>query len=130
MPTTNIIANLFTTLFNTEDRRKNNCIVIPTSKLAMEVLKTLKNEGYIGDFEHIDDKRGGKFKIQLLAKITKCGAITPRFKVKKNEYNTWEQQYLPAYNRGILLVTTNQGVMSHKEAVNKNIGGFLIGYVY
>jgi len=120
MPTTNIIANLFTTLFNTEDRRKNNCVVIPTSKLGMEVLKTLKNEGYIG----------GKFKIQLLAKITKCGAITPRFKVKKDEYNTWEQQFLPAYNRGILLVTTNQGVMSHKEAVNKNIGGFLIGYVY
>jgi len=90
----------------------------------------LKNEGYIGDFEHIEDKRGGKFKIQLLAKITKCGAITPRFKVKKDEYNTWEQQFLPAYNRGILLVTTNQGVMSHKEAVNKNIGGFLIGYVY
>jgi len=44
MPTNNIIANLFTTLFNTEDRRKNNCIVIPTSKLGMEVLKTLKNE--------------------------------------------------------------------------------------
>jgi len=130
MPTNNIIANLFTTLFNTEDRRKNNCVVIPTSKLGMEVLKTLKNEGYIGDFEHIDDKRGGKFKIQLLAKITKSGAITPRFKVKKDEYNTREQQFLPAYNRGILLVTTNQGVMSHKEAVNKNIGGFLIGYVY
>jgi len=130
MPTNNIIANLFTTLFNTEDRRKNNCVVIHTSKLGMEVLKTLKNDGYIGDFEHIDDKRGGKFKIHLLAKITKCGAITPRFKVKKDEYNTWEQQFLPAYNRGILLVTTNQGVMSHKEAINKNIGGFLIGYVY
>jgi len=130
MPTTNILANLFTTLFNTEDRRKNNCIVVPTSKLGMEVLKTLKNEGYIGEFEHVDDNRGGKYKIQLLAKITKCGAITPRFKVKKDEYNTWEQQFLPAYNRGILLVSTNQGVMSHKEAVNKNIGGFLIVYVY
>jgi len=67
MPTNYIIANLFTTLFNTEDRRKNNCVVVPTSKLGMEVLKTLKNEGYIGDFEHIDDKRGGKFKIKLLA---------------------------------------------------------------
>ena len=94
MPTNNIIANLFTTLFNTEDRRKSNCVVIPTSKLGMEVLKTLKNEGYIGDFEYTDDKRGGKFSIQLLAKITKCGAITPRFKVKKDEYNTWEQQFL------------------------------------
>ena len=130
MPTTNILANLFTTLFNTEDRRKNSCIVVPTSKLGSEVLKTLKNEGYIVEFEHIGDNRGGKFKIQLSAKITKCGTITPRFKVKKDEYNIWEQQFLPAYNRGMLLVTTNQGVMSHKEAANKGIGGFLIGYVY
>ena len=130
MPTTNILANLFTTLFNTEDRRKSNCVVLPTSKLGMEVLKTLKNEGYIGEFEHIDDKRGGKFTIQLLAKITKCGVISPRFKVKKDEYGVWEQQYLPSYDRGMLLVTTNQGVMSHKEAITKSIGGFLIGYVY
>ena len=130
MATTNILANLFTTLFNTEDRRKKSCIVVPTSKLAVEVLKTLKNEGYIEEFEHIDDNLGGKFQIQLSAKITKCGAITPRFKVKKDEYNIWEQQFLPAYNRGMLLVTTNQGVMSHKEAANKGIGGFLIGYVY
>ena len=130
MATNNILANLFTTLFNTEDRRKCNCVVVPPSKLGTEVLKTLKNEGYIGEFERIEDKRGGKFKINLLAKITKCSAITPRFKVKKNEYNTWEQQFLPSYNRGMLLVTTNQGVMSHKEAANKGIGGFLIGYVY
>ena len=130
MPTTNILANLFTTLFNTEDRRKDSCIVVPTSKLGIEVLNTLKKEGYIDDFEHIDDKRGGKFKIKLLAKISKCGAITPRFKVKKDEYGVWERQFLPSYDRGMLLVTTNQGVMSHKEAVDKNIGGFLIGYVY
>ena len=84
MPTNNILANLFTTLFNTEDRRKSNCVVMPTSKLGIEVLKTLKNEGYIGEFERVDDNRGGKFKIELIAKITKCGAITPRFKVKKD----------------------------------------------
>ena len=130
MPSNNILANLFTTLFNTEDRRKDNCIVVPTSKLGIEVLNTLKKEGYIAEFEHIDDKRGGKFKIKLIAKISKCGAITPRFKVKKDEYGVWERQFLPSYDRGMLLVTTNQGVMSHKEAVNKNIGGFLIGYVY
>jgi len=130
MPTNNILANLFTTLFNTEDRRKDSCIIVPTSKLAIEVLNTLKKEGYVDEFEHIDDKRGGKFKIKLLAKISKCGAITPRFKVKKDEYGVWERQFLPSYDRGMLLVTTNQGVMSHKEAVDKNIGGFLIGYVY
>ena len=130
MPATNILANLFTTLYNTEDRRNDSCIIFPTSKLAIEVLNTLKNNGYIKEFEHIDDNKGGKFVIQLLAKIEKCGAVTPRFKVKKDEYNYWEQRYLPSFNRGILLVTTNQGVMSHHEAVNKGIGGFLIGYVY
>ncbi|MCH7876758.1 MAG: 30S ribosomal protein S8 [Thaumarchaeota archaeon] len=130
MPATNILANLFVTLYNNETRRKNKCIVLPTSKIGVKVLQTLQKEGYVGEFEHINDNRGGKFKINLLAKITKCGAISPRFKVKKDEFNSWEQQYLPAYNRGMLLVTTNQGVMSHHEAVDKGIGGFLIGYVY
>ncbi len=130
MPATNVLANLFVTLYNSESRRKGECIVLPTSKLAAEVLKTLEKEGYIGKFEYTEDKRGGKFKIELLAKITKCGAITPRFKVKNTEYSSWEQQYLPSYTRGALLVTTNQGVMTHHDAVNKGIGGFLIGYVY
>ncbi|HET6517887.1 MAG TPA: 30S ribosomal protein S8 [Nitrosopumilaceae archaeon] len=130
MPATNVLANLFVTLYNNETRRKNECTVLPTSKLGVEVLKTLQKDGYIGEFEQVDDKRGGKFKIKLLAKITKCGAISPRFKVKRTEYQSWEQQYLPSYTRGMLLVTTNQGVMSHHEAANKGIGGFLIGYVY
>lgn len=130
MPTTNILANLFVTLYNSEARRKSDCVVIPISKLATEVLKTLQNHDYVGEFEHVDDKKGGKFKIQLLAKITKCGAITPRFKVKKDGYAKWEQQYLPSYSRGMLIVTTNQGVMSHHEAIGKGLGGLLIGYVY
>ena len=68
MPATNVLANLFVTLYNTESRRKSECIILPTSKLATEILKTLEKEGYIGKFEHVEDKRGGKFKIQLLAK--------------------------------------------------------------
>lgn len=130
VPATNILANLFVTLYNTETRRKGECVVLPTSKLGTEVLKTLQNHNYIGEFEHVDDKKGGKFKIQLLAKITKCGAITPRFKVGKDGYAKWEQQYLPSYSRGMLIVTTNQGVMSHHEAIKSGLGGLLIGYVY
>ncbi len=77
MPSTNVLANLFVTLYNNEARRNTSCIVLPTSKLGIEVLKTLQKDGYVGEFEHIDDKRGGKWKIKLLAKITKCGAISP-----------------------------------------------------
>ncbi len=130
MPAMNVLANLFVTLYNNETRRKGECTILPTSKLGIEVLKTLQKSGYIGEFEHIDDRRGGKFKISLLAKINKCGAISPRFKVKRTEFSQWEQQYLPAYDKGMLIVTTNQGVMSHHEAIDKKLGGFLIGYVY
>ena len=130
MPAMNVLANLFVTIDNTESRRKSECVILPTSKLAIEVLNTLKKDVYIQDFEHTEDDRGGKFTVKLFAKISKCGSISPRFKVKKSEYPKWEQQYLPSYTRGMLVVTTNQGVMSHHEAANKGLGGFLIGYVY
>lgn len=130
VPASNVLANLFVTLYNNEARRKGDCVIFPTSRLGEEVLKTLERDGYIGGYSHVDDRRGGKFKVSLRARITKCGAISPRFRVGNDEFGGWEQQYLPAYNRGMLLVTTNQGVMSHHDAAQKGIGGFLIGYVY
>ena len=130
MPATNVLANLFVTLYNTEARRRGECLVNPASTLCERVLEVLKENGYIGGYERIDDGRGGKLRVRLEAKITKCGAISPRFKVRKGEYAFWEQQYLPSYDRGMLLVTTSRGVMSHAEAVREGIGGFLIGYVY
>ena len=50
MPATNVLANLFVTLYNNEARRNIECIVLPTSKLGTEVLKTLQKEGYVGEF--------------------------------------------------------------------------------
>ena len=130
MPATNVLANLFVTLYNTEARRRGECLVNPASTLCERVLAVLEENGYIGGYERIEDGRGGKLRVKLEAKITKCGAISPRFKVRKDEYAFWEQQYLPSYDRGMLLVTTSRGVKSHAEAVREGIGGFLIGYVY
>jgi len=130
MPALNIISNLFTTLYNNEMRRKRECIVLPASIFASEVLRIMQKYRYIGEFEQVDDGRMGKFRIQLLAKINKCGIITPRFSVKRNNYLHWERQFLPSYNMGILIVSTSNGIMSHHEAQEKNIGGVLIGYVY
>ena len=44
MPATNILANLFVTLYNTGARRKRQCTIYPTSSLAIEVLKTLQKD--------------------------------------------------------------------------------------
>ncbi|MFQ5941654.1 MAG: 30S ribosomal protein S8 [Nitrososphaerales archaeon] len=130
MPATNVLSNLLVTVYNNEMRKKRRCTVIPASNFAGEVLKLMKNHGYIEDYQYIEDRRGGKFEISLFAKINKCGSIMPRFSVKKDQYTSWERQYLPSYNRGILIVSTPEGVMSHHDAQQKGVGGVLIGYVY
>jgi len=130
MPATNILANLFSSLQNAEMRNKKECVVIPASTLASEVLRVLQKRRYIGEFEFIDDGVGGKLRVQLLGRINKCGAISPRFPVSSLKLVEWEHRYLPAVGVGTLIVSTSQGVMSHVEAQEKKIGGRLVGYVY
>ncbi|MDG6953379.1 MAG: 30S ribosomal protein S8 [Nitrososphaerota archaeon] len=130
MPATNIMANLFASLQNAEMRNKKECMVIPASNLASEVLKVLQKKRYIGEFEFIDDGMGGKLRVQLLGRINKCGVISPRFPVRSLKLVDWEHRYLPAVGIGTLIVSTPQGVMSHTEAQERKIGGRLIGYVF
>ena len=130
MPATNILANLFSSLQNAELRNKKECVIIPASTLASEVLRVLQKRRYIGEFEFIDDGIGGKLRVQLLGRINKCGAISPRCPVRSLKLVEWEHRYLPAVGVGTLIVSTPQGVMSHVEAQEKKIGGRLVGYVY
>lgn len=130
MPALNVLANLLNTLHNNESRRKKECIVVPSSRFASEVLRVMQKHHFVGEFEQIDDGRAGKFRIQLLANINKCGIVTPRYSVKKKGYLDWERRYLPAFSMGVLIVSTSQGVMSHQEAMQLGLGGVLVGYVY
>lgn len=130
MPATNVLSNLFASLQNAEMRNKKECMVIPASNLASEVLKVLQKKRYVGEFEFIDDGVGGKLRIQLLGRINKCGVISPRFAVKSSKLVDWEHRYLPAVGVGTLVVSTPKGVMSHSEAQEKRLGGRLIGFVY
>ena len=130
MASNNVLGNLFATIYNNEVRNKKECLAIPASKLASAILRSMQKNKYIGEFEFIDDGIAGKFKIQLLGRINKCGVISPRYSVRKSGFTRWERQYLPAVGVGILIVSTPLGVMSHIEAQDKKLGGRLVGYVY
>jgi small subunit ribosomal protein S8 len=124
------IANGLTIIMNNEIRRKKECIIAPASKLLGNVLRIIQMNGYIGEFEFIDDGRTGKFKVQLLGRINKCGAIRPRFHVKADNIEKWEKTYLPSRNIGALVISTSKGIISHKEAKNQGIGGNLLAFIY
>jgi small subunit ribosomal protein S8 len=111
-------------------RNKRECIISPASKLLGRILRIIQLNGYIGEFEFIDDGRAGKFKVQLLGRINKCGAIRPRFSVKVDEFEEWERKFLPSRDVGILVISTPKGVLSHREAIEKRIGGRLLAFVY
>ncbi len=127
------LANALATIMNNEMRGKREAIIMPASKLIINVLRIMQQEGYIGEFEYIDDGRWGKVRVQLLGRINKCGVIKPRFSVKYVDLERmphWLRKYLPSRDIGILILSTPQGVMTHKEALKRKIGGVLLAYVY
>lgn len=118
------------TIKNAERAGKMECTISPSSKLIGRVLKVMLDNGYIGEFEFIEDGRGGKFKVKLNGNINNCGVIKPRFSVKKNELDKWEARYLPGQNFGVLILTTTDGVISQNQARELGTGGKLLAYVY
>ena len=124
------LTNGLITIINNEMRNKRECVISPASKLLGRVLRIMQLNGFIGEFEFIDDGRAGKFKVQLLGRINKCGAVKPRFPVKVDGYENWEKKFLPSRDVGIIVVSTSQGVIAHREAEEKNLGGRLLAFVY
>ncbi len=124
------LADALSTIKNAESTGKPECMISPASKLIGSVLKVMKDDGYIGDFEFIDDGKSGLFKVQLKGKINKCGVIRPRHAVKNVEFEKWEKRFLPARGFGSIIITTPDGVMTHYEARENGIGGQLLAYVY
>ncbi|HIJ98867.1 TPA: 30S ribosomal protein S8 [archaeon] len=124
------LSNAMVSLRNYEVTGKNDCLIEPASKLIGEVLRVMQASGYLGSFEFIDDGKSGKFKVRLVGKINNCRAIKPRYPVKVSEIEKFERRYLPAREFGILIISTPLGVLSHKEAREKNTGGILLSYVY
>ncbi len=109
------ISNMFSSILNNERRHKHECIVYPASKLMGQVLRVMQKYGYVGEFEFVDDGRGGKFKIQLLGRVNNCGSVRPRFSTTIGEFEKWGRRYLPSRDVGILILTTPKGVFWHTK---------------
>lgn len=125
-----ILSNTFSTIVNNELRNKRECIISPASKLVGNILRVLQQNGYVGKFEFIDDGRFGKFDVQLLGRVNKCGVIRPKRSVKIDDIEDWEKKFLPSKELGLLILSTPAGVLSHRDAKQRNVGGTLLAYIY
>ncbi len=119
------VADALNQMMNAKRARKTEVVIKRSSKLLTTILALAKLKGYIKNY----NTKGNELIIEL-GNTTKCQAIKPRYTVAVEDIKKYAQRYLPAKNIGLLIVSTNQGIMTHQTAEEKNLGGCLIAYFY
>jgi len=126
----NPLANALSKIMNAEKLGKKSCLISPVSKVIKKTLEILQEKRFIGEFKEIEKNKGGIIKVELIGKINKCGVIRPPFSSKKDEFERFEQKYLPAKGFGILIISTPDGIMTQNKAIKNESGGVLLAYCY
>ena len=122
-----VVADGLNMIRNAKKARKENVKIMRISNALVEVLKIMKQEGAIKKYK-IDAK--DKSLSVTIGELNECKSIKPRFSCNKDQIEKYRRRYLPARNLGIMIISTNKGMMTHKEAQEEEIGGSLIAYFY
>ena len=119
-----IISDILNQIMNAKKARLEILETTRYSKLLINILDIMKNLGYV-DYSIKDDK----LKI-IIKELNECRSIKPRYTVSNKRINHYVRRFLPAKNFGLIIISTNNGLMRHYEAEEKNIGGSLIAYIF
>ncbi|KAA8495085.1 40S ribosomal protein S15a [Porphyridium purpureum] len=125
-----VLADALKTLSNAEKKGKRQVLLRPASKTLISFLQVMQKHGYIGEFVVVDDHRSKKIVVNLLGRINKTRAISPRYDIPVKEIEKWSSQILPSRQFGHLVLTTSSGIMTHEDARKKHVGGKILGFVY
>ena len=94
------LASALKNINNAEKRGKRQVLLRPCSKVVVRFLKVMMKHGYIGEFEVVDDHRGGKIVVNLTGRLNKVGIISPRFDIGVKEVEKWTNNLLPSRQFG------------------------------
>ncbi len=133
MTMTDPLADMLTRIRNgIQVRRKQ--VDVPSSKLKSAVALVLKDEGYLSDLEATQDERGfGLLRLSLKYDEDGRNAITEIKRVSKPGCRVYSGAAdVPQVRRGLgtTILSTSQGVMSHRKASELGIGGEVLCSVF
>ncbi|NLZ70819.1 MAG: 30S ribosomal protein S8 [Clostridiaceae bacterium] len=131
MQITDAIADMLTRIRNASAKRKPS-VDIPASGMKMSIAKILLDEGYIGRVEKIEDDKQGVIRITLRYQGNKP-VITGLKRISKPGLRVYAgSKDLPEVlgGLGIALMSTSLGVMTGREAKQRNVGGEVLAFVW
>lgn len=121
------VADALNMMKNAKRARRDTVKIKKISNLLIEILKIMKQKNVIKKYKINSKEKSIEVSI---GDLVDCRAIKPRFSVDKIQIERYRRRYLPARNMGTMIITTNKGLMTHEEALEKGIGGSLIAYFY
>ncbi len=128
---TDPIADLLTRVRNGTLARKAE-ILVPYSKMKAEIVRILKQEGYITNFEVDTEPVVPQIKIATKL-VNRTSAITGLKRVSRPGLRRYVgAQEIPRVlgGMGVSILSTSRGIMSGREAKKQNVGGELLAYVW
>jgi small subunit ribosomal protein S8 len=132
MSQTDPIADMLTRIRNAV-RIKRKEVVIPSSKLKVEVAKILKEEGYIRNFKVIDDAKQGILSISLKYGDDNVSIVSGIRRVSRpgrRLYCTRESIPKVLDGLGIAIISTSKGMMTDKKCAERGLGGEILCYIW
>ncbi len=132
MVMTDPIADYLTRIRNA-NMAKHDSVEIPASNIKKSISEILKREGFIRDYECADDNKQGVIKVFLKYGPNGERGISGLKRLSKpglRNYVGAEDLPKVLNGLGIAIVSTSAGVITDKEARQKNVGGEVIAYIW
>ncbi len=129
---TDPIADMLTRIRNGLTVHKET-VEVPSSKMKAAIAQIMLEEGYLKDVKLVEDGYNGKLVLTLKYTEDNRSVISNLKRVSKPGLRTYSgadnmPKVLGGY--GIAIVSTNQGIMTDKQARQKNVGGEVLCYIY
>lgn len=128
------VADMIVRIKNANSR-KHKTVLMPHSKLKMEILAIIKKEGYISEFKIVENEQN-KVKKEILVTLKYKGnerVITDIKRVSKPGLRIYTSvTSIPSVQSGfgVAIISTSKGLLTDKEARKENVGGEVLAYIW
>ena len=133
MQITDTIADMLTRIRNASSA-KHDSVDIPASNMKKAIAQILVDEGYVKNYQVIEDGKQGIIRITLKYQgASKTPVLMGLRRVSKPGLRIYSSsEDMPKVMKGIgtAIVSTSKGVMTDKKARKENVGGEVLAFVW